>query len=87
MALKASDIRHLRTCGHCTNLGDGRKMLKVDDALLHDACAIATMSEPQLLRLPLVEREKITFGAAGVPLMRKLMSARGIVRVIQGGAT
>jgi hypothetical protein len=74
--MKAHDVRHLRVCAHCGEIGDNRKMLQINGAPWHDACAVATMSEGQILRLPAAERGKITLGAAGVPLMRKLMGAR-----------
>lgn len=74
--MTAHDIRHIRLCGHCGHLGDNRKMLQVQGAPWHDACVVATMTTSQILQLPAAQREKITIGAAGVPLMRKLLDAR-----------
>lgn len=74
--MKAHDVRHLRVCKHCDQLGDNRKMLMVEGAPMHDACVIATRSTSQILQLPKEEREKITIGAAGHTLMMKLVDAR-----------
>jgi hypothetical protein len=74
--MKAHDVRHLRVCKHCGHLGDGRWMPKVADEPWHDTCVVKTLTTSQILQLPASEREKITIGAAGVDLMRKLMDSR-----------
>lgn len=75
--MKAHDVRHLRVCKACNGLGDRRVgMLSLPDGHYHDACIVARMTHQQILRLPESERDKITLGAAGVDLMRKLMDAK-----------
>lgn len=73
--MKAHDVRHLRVCVRCEELGDGRRMLALDDGLWHDRCVIQTRSVTQILQLPAAERAKITLGAAGPELARKLLDA------------
>jgi hypothetical protein len=51
-------------------------MPKVADEPWHDTCVVKTLTTSQILQLPASEREKITIGAAGVDLMRKLMDSR-----------
>ena len=74
--MRAHDIRHLRLCAHCGQLGDGRKMLQLSGGQWHDSCVVKTHTVSQVLRLPASERDKITIGAASVELMRKLFDAR-----------
>lgn len=71
--MKAHDVRHLVVCKACDGIGDGRKMLRIDGGLMHDHCVVKSMTEDQVLALPADERGKITLGAAGLDLMRKLM--------------
>jgi len=73
--MKARDVRYLRICKGCDGLGDARKMLNLPDGPYHDHCAIARNVQSAILKLPAAERDKITLGAAGPELMRKLMDA------------
>jgi hypothetical protein len=74
--MKAHDVRHLRTCSACGELGDDRMMIHcmiwgVGEAY-HDECAVQKLGE-SVLKLPLDELNKISIGAAGPDLMRKIM--------------
>ena len=86
--MKAHDVRHLRLCNHCGELGDNRKMLKMDDGPWHDACVVKTLTAGQILRLPTAERAKITLGAAqglgagAAPFLRKLLDASKLELVV-----
>lgn len=78
--MTAHDVRHLRVCEDCNHLGDGRRgMLKLDGKFYHDRCLIGRMTLGELMRLPPAERAKITIGAAGPDLMRKLMEGRNLM--------
>jgi hypothetical protein len=73
--MKAHDVRHFRFCCFCGGLGDGRKMLNLPgrENPAHDVCAVQRLPQTEILMLPASEREKITLGAAGVDLMRRLL--------------
>jgi LSD1 subclass zinc finger protein len=71
--MNAHDVRFLRLCKGCDGLGDRRRMLNLPDGAYHDHCAIARNMQSAILKLPAAERNKITIGAAGPELMRKLM--------------
>lgn len=72
--MKAHHVRHLRVCKGCDGLGDGGRMLNLPDGQYHDHCAIASNKHSAILKLPAAERAKITIGAAGPELMRKLIN-------------
>lgn len=80
--MKAHDVRHLRICATCDHLGDSRKMLKIglhrslNVGLHHGECVVTALSHAEVLALPETERAKITIGAAGVDLFRKLLDAQ-----------
>jgi hypothetical protein len=61
---KAHDVRHLRVCKVCGDLGDGRRMLKLPDGHYHDECIVARLTDAQVMRLPREQTQKITLGAA-----------------------
>jgi hypothetical protein len=75
MARTAHDVRYLCVCIDCGQFGDGRKMLDMPEGSYHDGCLIKRLSVGQVLRLPKAQRAKITFGAAGPALMRRLLDA------------
>jgi hypothetical protein len=79
--MHAHDVRHLRTCSDCGGLGDDRVMIHcmiwgVGEAY-HDDCAVQKLGEYGVMKLPPEELNKITIGAAGPDLMRKIMSRVG----------
>jgi hypothetical protein len=78
--MKAHDVRHLTVCCFCDHIGDSRRMLTLPGHLkpAHDRCVVHQMTHDEILALPADERSKITLGAAGIDLMRKLMDAAGV---------
>lgn len=78
--MKAHDVRHLTVCCLCHNIGDKRRMLVLPGYLkpAHDRCVVHHLTHSEILALPPDERSKITLGAAGPELMRKLMDAYGV---------
>jgi len=82
MAIITHDFRHRRVCTKCRSIGDVRAMLQLEDGPWHDHCVTATFSPSQILKLPAAERAKITIGAAGVPLMRKLRAVSAFELVV-----
>lgn len=77
--MTAHDVRHLRTCTACDGFGDDRMMIHCMifgvGETLHDECAVQKLGESGVLKLPLEELNKISLGAAGPDLMRKIMLA------------
>ncbi len=72
--MKAHDVRHLRVCKGCGGLGDRRRMLDLHEAgPHHDFCAVERFGADAMLELPASERRKISIGAAGTHLMRRLL--------------
>ena len=61
---KAHDVRNLRVCKVCGDLGDGRRMLKLPDGSYHDECIVARLTDAQVMRLPSEQSSKITLGTA-----------------------
>jgi hypothetical protein len=60
----AHDVRHLRVCKVCGDLGDGRRMLRLPDGHYHDECIVARLTDEQVLRLPREQSQRITLGTA-----------------------
>lgn len=75
--MTAHDVRHLRACTACGELGDDRMMIHcmVWGVMehFHDECAVQKLGEYGVLKLPLDELNKISIGAAGPDLMRKII--------------
>ncbi len=75
---KAHDVRHLCVCKGCGELGDDRKLLRLDSYYhiegyyLHGDCAFRVLGA-RILDLPTSERNKFTLGEVGVEMMRRLM--------------
>lgn len=77
--MTAHDVRYLKACTACGELGDNRTMVKcmVWGCLeqFHDTCAVEKFGN-YVLKLPAEELDKISIKAAGVELMRKIMELR-----------
>lgn len=75
----AHDVRHLRTCDACGDLGDDRMMIDVGalgvQSMYHDGCAVSAFTQAEILRLPVEELNKFTLHATGVKLMKAIMKA------------
>ena len=72
------NIRHLRTCDACGDLGDDRRLIDVTKCgligrLYHDACAVSAFTQAEILQLPMEELNKFTLHATGVALMKAIM--------------
>lgn len=74
--MTSHDVRHLRTCGECGELGDDRAMIHCMiwgvGETYHDDCAVKKLGD-YVLKLPIDELNKISIGAAGADLMRKII--------------
>lgn len=78
--LTAHDVRYLCTCSACEGLGDRRTMIHCMiwgvGEKYHDSCAVEKLGD-YVLKLPAEELDKISIGAAGADLMRKIIETRG----------
>lgn len=74
--ITAHDVRHLRACTACGELGDNRTMIRCMvwgiGETMHDECAVKKLGD-YVLKLPVEELNKISIGAAGSGLMRKIV--------------
>lgn len=74
--LLAHDVRHLRSCTACGELGDGRTMIRcmvwgVGEAM-HGGCAVKKLGD-YVLKLPAEELDKLTLSDTGVDLMKRIL--------------
>jgi len=77
--LKAShDVRHLRTCDACGDLGDDRRMIDLSSigvcSMYHDFCAVQAFAQEQILKLRESELNKFSLSATGVELMKAIVA-------------
>ena len=72
---KAHDVRHLRGCDHCKQIGDDRYMVYVKERglWLHGFCTVDVLGAAGLLELPEEQIGKVTIGEVGPALMRQLV--------------
>jgi len=70
----AHDVRRLRACDHCGDIGDSRYMPVISRTLtVHGGCALAILGEGDLTRLALAERRKLTLREIGPQAMTRLV--------------
>ena len=79
--LKTShDVRHLKICTDCGQVGDDRQMLRLQarggDKLFHGSCAVKGFTFEGLLQLPISEIGKLTLADTGVELMKRIIKAQ-----------
>lgn len=78
----SKDVRNLRVCCRCGQLGDGRHMVRVSghrpQGEAHGRCFVAAFGLRALIALPLGEREKLTLGDIGVVAMKAVLSKRPV---------
>ena len=76
--MTSHDVRHLRVCQWCGDLGDERAMVATGPRdLAHGRCAIVVLGGVEgLLTLPQSELDKLTLGDIGPEIMRRLLDAR-----------
>lgn len=73
----AHDVRHLRPCAFCPDLGDKRRMVRATaKEYAHGKCLIAAGGLQRLLDLPQPERDKLTLEDIGVDAMRAILAKR-----------
>lgn len=77
----AHSVRQLRKCAGCGGMGMKPKMITLDAPMreapagdYHSHCIVILLGE-KVLKLPQVERDKLTLDAMGVELARKVVSA------------
>lgn len=77
--MRAHDVRHLRLCTVCDDLGDDRNMINPDPAhstrWYHGRCFIKRCGLKQLLKLPAEQANRLTLGDVGVRTMKALIRA------------
>lgn len=69
----AHDIRKLKPCVLCGNLGYLPYMLVIASGHAHGSCVVSSMTHEEILALPLEESKKLRLNQTGVDLMRKLV--------------
>lgn len=70
---KAHDIRKLRKCVVCGDLGYLTYMPILKSGPAHGTCVVATRTHDEILALPVEERGKLRLNQTGVQLMKKLV--------------
>ena len=80
--IRSRDVRALRVCCRCGQLGDGRHMVRVvghkPQGEAHGRCYIAAFGLRALLALPLEDRDKLTLGDIGVVAMKAVLAKRPV---------
>lgn len=80
--MNAHDVRHLRECERCHQLGDERSMIVFPPTALtkeefwHGACYLDRFGITRLLDLPDAQTDKLTLGDIGVSVMKRLLNKR-----------
>lgn len=80
--MKAHDVRHLKPCSWCRDLGDSRRMVRATvkrceldgEHLLHPSCAYYILKN-NILKLPQAERRKFRICDVPPSTMRRLLEA------------
>lgn len=74
MRLKhAHDVRRLRICDVCNDLGDVNDMPTYNGASLHGGCILKQFGLEALLELPEDEVKKVRLGDVGATVMKVLL--------------
>jgi hypothetical protein len=73
---KAHDVRTLRVCARCGQLGNNHSMIGRGDEWLHGRCFVALYGRAELCRLPKPTTDRLTLGDLGTAVMRYLLSHR-----------
>ncbi len=79
----AHDVRNLRKCGHCLDLGNKTRMIEIDTEpragkwmQLHGRCFIAAYGVEAFFALPDRETDKVCIGDVGHEIMKELVGRR-----------
>lgn len=73
---KAHDVRTLRVCAVCSNLGNSHSMVDLDSEWYHGRCFVKRHGGKALGALPKSKTDRLTLGDLGVRLMRALINGR-----------
>lgn len=77
--MTAHDVRHLRPCAFCSDLGDRRRMVHATaKEYAHGKCLFSAGGIRRLLDLPQRERDKLTIADIGVNAMRDLIAKNAV---------
>lgn len=68
----AHDIRRLRGCSNCGEIGDLKHMPLVNGKAMHGFCALETIGIDGVVALPKAELGKITMGEIGSVAMKEI---------------
>lgn len=82
--MRAHDVRRLRICPACQEMGDLRNMIAHTDQPIefhteryyHGGCFVSSFGEEALLTLPISETDRLTLRDIGAEMMRKLLDVR-----------
>jgi len=69
----AHDVRKLRPCAMCNQIGYLPQMLTLEGKNYHSACIAASMSHDEILALPFDEMTKLRLNETGPELMMKML--------------
>lgn len=69
----AHDIRKLRPCAMCNQIGYLPQMLTLDGKHYHSACIAKSLSPDEILALPYDEMTKLRLNETGPELMGKML--------------
>jgi len=72
--VSAHDVRHLKLCPHCRDIGDDRLMVKRDGKDWHGRCFSAAFGLDALLGLSDEQKRRLTLGDIGPDAMAKLLA-------------
>lgn len=76
--MNCHDVRQLRVCAGCAQLGDAREMIRQPRGKgcrhYHGRCFIGSHGMQQLLALPKEQTDKLTLNDIGVAAMRAVMA-------------
>lgn len=69
----AHDVRKLRTCPQCRELGQKDFMPLVDGAFMHGMCAFKVLGAAGVAALGVDQSGKVTLSEIGIDAMRELL--------------
>jgi hypothetical protein len=74
--MNAHDVRHLRVCTYCSDLGDRRSMIPMGQKYAHGCCYKAANGLNALLALPDEIIDQLQLDDIGVMAMKELLKKR-----------
>ena len=73
---KAHDVRTLRPCVVCQEIGNSYRMIDHGASWYHGRCFVSALGMKALFTLPRAKRERLTLGDLGVRLMQSLLNSK-----------